>query len=194
MASNSPHRDSFQSKESFFRLDPDYGPIDYNKEDKVLPLSQTDDTHTTQSNLIETPRKLLRNPRRIISKEINELKNFPCSSCERTFSTKSGRTNHTKKCVKRISFQNNTDEISIGNIHDDKQTIITPSHSVNPEISSNEEPSFVQIEEFYWGNKKGSEACKDINDCYEKIVFWKRNLFLRKEKMAKITSKKLQDS
>ena len=36
----------------------------------------------------------------------------------------------------------------------------------------------MQIEEFYWGNKKGSEACKDINDCYEKIVFWKRNLFL----------------
>ena len=33
-------------------------------------------------------------------------------------------------------------------------------------------------ERFYWDQIKGSVIVQDINDCYEKIVFWRRNLFM----------------
>ncbi|XP_057308911.1 uncharacterized protein LOC130647166 [Hydractinia symbiolongicarpus] len=35
-----------------------------------------------------------------------------------------------------------------------------------------------QPERFYWGNERGTDAIDQINSCYKKIVFWRRNLFM----------------
>ena len=35
-----------------------------------------------------------------------------------------------------------------------------------------------EAEKFWWGEKRGSEVEKDLVDIYEKIVFWRRNLFM----------------
>ena len=45
--------------------------------------------------------------------------------------------------------------------------------NVNPNEPSNEIP-----EQFYWGEMKGSIINDVIAECYEKIVFWKKNLFM----------------
>ena len=36
----------------------------------------------------------------------------------------------------------------------------------------------IQAERFYWGEEKGSQITKDIGECYDKIVYWRRNLFM----------------
>lgn len=33
-------------------------------------------------------------------------------------------------------------------------------------------------EKFYWGERKGSEAESEISNIYDKIVYWRRNLFM----------------
>ena len=33
-------------------------------------------------------------------------------------------------------------------------------------------------EQFFWGEKKGSDFTNSLNEVYERIVFWRKNLFL----------------
>ena len=83
------------SGQSFFRMDKDLGPKDYDKSNKILPPSQP-----------LTPQE----------------STFICDLCRREFTTKSGRTNHRKTCLKRKTNETTVvvNEDPAGNVKPDK--------------------------------------------------------------------------
>ena len=36
----------------------------------------------------------------------------------------------------------------------------------------------VAQQRFFWGNTPGNQAIEELKECYEKIVFWRKNLFM----------------
>ena len=74
---------------------------------------------------------------------------YPCQKCQRRFRTLRGSIQHARHC--RI------------------QQHLVPD---------DEPPDPGQAERFYWGEEKGSQVTKDISECYDKIVYWRRNLFM----------------
>ena len=36
----------------------------------------------------------------------------------------------------------------------------------------------VAEQQFFWGNTTGNQAIEELKECHEKIVFWRKNLFL----------------
>ena len=95
---------------------------------------------------------------------------YPCDTCDRKFSSKGGRTNHQRKCktdgenvdknvVTQKNENNRKEAVPVANnrnIHDVNQTSIAA-----PSVPTKED--FVRI---------------NVNQIYEKIVFWRSNLFL----------------
>ena len=53
---------------------------------------------------------------------------------------------------------------------------VTNNNVVDEE--SNAAQKYEKPEKFYWAERRGSDIEKEIEECYEKIVFWKRTLFL----------------
>ena len=40
------------------------------------------------------------------------------------------------------------------------------------------ESFFERVEKFYWGEVPGSEAMEVIRECYDRVVYWRRNFFM----------------
>ena len=90
---------------------------------------------------------------------MNENVEFPCYKCKRSFKTFRGSMKHLRQC-KVIPTVNNDDAIA------DDETPHDPIQTAELD------------EKLYWGEVKGSIIEQDINESYEKIVFWKNNIFL----------------
>ena len=94
---------------------------------------------------------------------------YPCDTCDRKFSSKGGRTNHQRKCktdgenvdknvVTQKNENNRKEAVPVANnrnIHDVNQTSIAA-----PSVPTKED--FVRI---------------NVNQIYEKIVFWRCLLY-----------------
>jgi len=125
----------------------------YSEEEKILPSSQP----FTTIGLVERT----------------------CSICNKICSSKAGKANHMRSCIKKGKQHQNSSSKS-GN---SKEVISLQleeklSTDTEPHLTSAGEPSSTPKEAFYWGETQGSIAIDEINECYEKIVFWRRNLFL----------------
>ena len=88
---------------------------------------------------------------------------YTCSTCSnRTFNTYRGLSQHARHCTKR------TNE--------------TPSpatqHATLPARQEVNELPEVSLSLFQWGERDGAAFTDDLNKAYEKIVFWKKNLFM----------------
>ena len=92
---------------------------------------------------------------------------FKCVLCPRTFSTKGGRTNHEKSCRKK---QNE----SSYKTRAEKDSVALSSTTETAETDVTAFPST----QFVWGTKSSVEFNTILEFAYERIVFWRRNLFL----------------
>ena len=45
-------------------------------------------------------------------------------------------------------------------------------------LNDNNQQQDVPIQQFFWGATPGDEAAQDLKNCYEEIVFWRKNLFM----------------
>ena len=95
---------------------------------------------------------------------------YKCELCQRDFTTKSGRTNHMKHC----SLNTRTDRNSLRGKESEVKTILNTAINV---ISKRTDVTN-HTNRFLWGVLNESEISTDINDIYEEIVFWRKNLFL----------------
>ena len=88
--------------------------------------------------------------------------NFSCGICRRTFRTNRGLLQHLNFCRRRNNDgqqTNNEPDVLIAN-------------------DDTERPNNQEQERFYWNEIPGSRFEVLINDAYEKITQWRRNLFM----------------
>ena len=85
-----------------------------------------------------------------------------CSSCSsRTFSTYRGLCQHNRHCTKPL----NTVSIS-------------SSQSVTVSERADVANVFSPVTSFVWGERNRTLLTADLNKAYEKMVFWRKNLFM----------------
>ena len=104
---------------------------------------------------------------------------YTCSSCScRTFSTYRSLSQHNRHCTKRLSVVS-----------------ISSSQSVNRSERAEVTNVFSPVTSFVWGETDGTLFTDDLNEAYQKIVFW-RKIFLcyQLEMQERNTSKKSLDS
>ena len=104
---------------------------------------------------------------------------YTCSSCScRTFSTYRSLSQHNRHCTKRLSVVS-----------------ISSSQSVNRSERAEVTNVFSPVTSFVWGERDGTLFTDDLNEAYQKIVFW-RKIFLwyQLEMQERNTSKKSLDS
>ena len=87
---------------------------------------------------------------------------FSCGNCEKSFTSKSGRTNHQNSCVKKSKNCGSTDH------HPETNNSLHPDIHVPP----------IQATPAVWGNHSAEDVKMIINAIYEECVKWKKNLFL----------------
>ncbi|MEM7298736.1 MAG: C2H2-type zinc finger protein [Bacteroidota bacterium] len=153
--------------ESFFALDPlrkNY-PKTLNK---VLPESQPDnisvpDNSRTYSNNSCNLKALYQN-------------SYSCNNCKRTFTTKSGRTNHMKKCSPSPS-ERKKEDTTLTQTNDKAGCDAAPENSQTGNNSATDE-AIVADRITIWGAHTAEDLKQIISAAYEEIVHWKKNLFL----------------
>ena len=107
---------------------------------------------------------------------------FPCESCDRSFSSKGGRTNHQRKCNEKNSDINRVGKSKEDNpVSANGKTDVTKEQQNTPSLPSppvsfdqNEHNASTTINEqpiFKWGTNDGKTVIDNINIVYEKIVF-----------------------
>ena len=85
---------------------------------------------------------------------------YTCSSCKnRTCSTYRGLSQHTRFCAKCIN------EVSISS----NQPVTISERAKVTNV-------FFPATSFMWGERDGTFFTDDLNETYEKIVFWRENL------------------
>ena len=96
---------------------------------------------------------------------------YPCHKCHRKFKTFRGSVQHLRSCKVQVNHSENTNNRVVPEINLQAERTNT-EQAPEGENRVRNEP-----ENFYWGAVKGSVIENDINVCYEKIVFWKKNMF-----------------
>ena len=87
---------------------------------------------------------------------------YTCSSCSsRTFSTYRGLSQRNRHCTKRLNIAS-----------------ISSSQSVTISERPGVTNVFSQVTSFVWGERDGTLFTYDLNEAYEKIVFWRKNIFM----------------
>ena len=130
------------SDKSFFRLDPNYGPKEYDKSNKVLPNSQTSSQISSNDNEIR-----------------GETVSFICPGCNKNYKTKTGWAKHTNNCK---DSQNSRQNLTLED-----------QNKIPPQVNNTEETIF-----YPWANASTVITLNAINQVYDKVVFWRKNLFL----------------
>ena len=104
---------------------------------------------------------------------------YTCSSCSsRTFRTYRGLSQRNRYCTKHLSV------VSISSTQP-----VTISERV--EVTN----VFSPVTSFVWGERDGTLFTHDLNEAYEKIIFWRKNLLCYQlETRERNTSKKLLDT
>ena len=128
-----------------------------------------------------------------------------CNYCDKILKSKGGKTLHQNKCRQNVqtskesaaltSTDKSTDvtanERNANNPKHQHHVLDTkkpPDPPTTDEVPDRENGVIIPsaheldnaipaIETFYWGNRKGSDFSKDLDYVYEKIVFWRQNLF-----------------
>ena len=91
--------------------------------------------------------------------EASQISSFDCNGCKRYFTTKRGLTLHqrSRKENPRNREQSMTSTIDVS--HDDQNIVVTDTV-------------------FKWGDIDRKSFTERVEMIYEKVVYWKKNLFL----------------
>ena len=106
----------------------------------------------------------------------NIEENANCNICPRTFRTNRGLLQHLNYCRRRNITNNSYQTITTKN---DNNGNISNSNNSN----GNDIPDMIEShEKFYWNLVAENTFEKDLNNVYEKIIHWKKNLFTRRSR------------
>ena len=98
---------------------------------------------------------------------------FPCSKCGRFLKSKSGQSNYQRKC----KWINPEIEEARGDLEEAER--VHPSSRPDPAPQQHHSNELLLKEQnFYWGERKGSDFTHDLDLAYEQIAYWCQNLFL----------------
>ena len=103
----------------------------------------------------------------------DDNEHFICHQCHRSFKTHRGLTQHPRACKTVLHILRNDEQQVQRN--DDAVSSQVKTHVMGNVIKVNKEKN---VESFYWNAIKGSEITRTINDIYNKIVYWRKNLFM----------------
>ena len=145
---NASSKDSFSL--SFFRLDKNCGPREYDTSNKVLPNSQPKQSN---DNSIEPVRNS------VTSVQDGKSVEFCCLYCKNVYKSGSGLKGHTNKCKEREKDL-------------DKHESSVINH---PPI---ENDTVDMTRQYTWSQNGKIISSSTIDSIYNKIVFWRKNLFL----------------
>ena len=93
---------------------------------------------------------------------LSQQNQYTCLCCSRrTFSTYRGLSQHNCHCTKRLN-------------------VVSISSSQSVTISGRAEVTnvFSPVTSLGWGERDGTLFTDDLNEAYEKIVFWSKNIFM----------------
>ena len=124
------------SRTSFFRLDKNYRPREYDKTNKVLPLIQTENISAGMNGTLH-----------------------PCDICNERYKSQSGLKCHRKNCTQPT--------------RDGIVDINSPMENTSVENNQQQITS-----RFKWGRYKEAQFVNMLNAVYDKVVFWRKNIFL----------------
>ena len=182
--------------DSFLRIDHSYGPKVYdisnkvsNKDTEYISCETTNEERfnsitnkLNQDETIEANETLplsafhlrilnqsqqLKPPVRTLLKSMNETPPYRCQSCERTFTTKSGRTIHGNHCKNKMVT---TSKITVR--EDEVLPVQKETNAKKIEQDTTFRPAYI------WGNHTKDELTQIVDSIYEEIVFWKKNIFM----------------
>ena len=152
-----------KGSQSFFRLDPTYGPRLYDTTNKVMPVSQ-DQLESTESNperrhMSSKQGRDVSNPElgksNVSSTRENPLSSsIDCKKCERTFKNRRGLNQHLKKCKAK-----------------DREDIVFEMSSRDMDIENSNNKNF-------WNEADTSFLEQRIDEAYQQISCWRKMLFL----------------
>ena len=103
-----------------------------------------------------------------------------CVFCKRPFSSVRGLNIHKASCKSKPPFSSNVDNVASASASvasasvgrgSENDLILPPNENIdsgNPEINE---------ATFLWGNKSSLEFTRDLNVIYDKIVFYRQNIF-----------------
>jgi hypothetical protein len=122
----------------------------------IAEITPQEEVHETIADLNEND--TLRNS------DATKTSDFKCTVCnQRSFNTYRGLNQHLPYCLV-------------------KKQKLNQSHTSSQPVIRNEEQipiaEIIEISNFKWGNKDGTAISKEITEAYEKVVYWRKNLFM----------------
>ena len=91
--------------------------------------------------------------------EASQISTFDCNGCKRYFKTKRGLTLHQISCKENPRNREQSVTSTIDVSHDDQNIVVADTV-------------------FKWGDIDGKTFTERVELIYEKVVYWKKNLFL----------------
>jgi len=169
-----------KSKNSFFRLDPEYEPKTYDTSKKVLPPSSQEQSNTDKElhpllSIIETsidfevePNVAQEEcPTQLQIDKVQQEKTIDyktCLFCSKTFKSKGGMKIHMNKCklnnTSNLTHRENSSKLYNGLQTSENTTVLSDKNSLK-----------------VWGNQTIEEVKVNINNIYNEIVLWRKNIF-----------------
>ena len=106
---------------------------------------------------------------------------FLCEFCQRPWTSKRGLGVHKASCKFRPNALGDelADSSNNGGIENITLNDFPNINTENPDENSGNSDDYSNIEDpnFLWGEKSGKEFTKELNTIYDKIVFYKQNIF-----------------
>ena len=99
-----------------------------------------------------------------------------CDLCPRVFSSKRGKTRHQNICRQK-NHQSNGETAATDNITNNSPTILIPPSAVEPD-SPPDAHQTINPPAYKWNNIPPYLFEENVRAAYEKIVFWRKNVFL----------------
>ena len=131
------------SSASFFRLDKDCGPWEYDKSNKTLPSTQTSPSCPVNN----------------VSQNFLSNEYLACQHCNKTYKTETGLNRHKAKCKERDKPADNNE------------------HNI-PSTRNNNDTVASRTIEYTWSQTGNTISSNTIDIIYDKVIFWRKNLFL----------------
>ena len=91
--------------------------------------------------------------------EASQISTFGCNGCKRYFKTRIGLTLHQRSCQENARNREQSITSTIDVSHDDQNIVVTDTV-------------------FKWGDINGKTFTEGVELIYEKVFYWKKNLFL----------------
>ena len=95
-----------------------------------------------------------------------------CIDCGRSFKSAGGLKIHQHACKKTTTSQRSNASILDVHVHHARNENVTSINDAEDNSSDSQ-----AISNFTWGDREGNLIIEDVNQIYEKVVFWRKNIF-----------------